>query len=129
MKIPIDKICIGPRYRRDLGDIEGLSKDIRENGLLQPVTVDENNTLICGYRRIEACKLIDIKEIPIHVLNLEDIRSGELSENTMRKNFTFSEMVEVKKHLAKRKRSCVGKTETRAKTWGGSVHNLSHKNT
>ena len=52
MKIPIDKICIGPRYRKDLGDIEGLSKDIRENGLLQPVTVDENYTLICGYRRI-----------------------------------------------------------------------------
>jgi 16S rRNA G966 N2-methylase RsmD len=128
MKIPIDQIHIGPRYRKDLGDIKGLSKDIQENGLLQPVTVDESYTLICGYRRIEACKLIDITEIPIHVLNLEDIRSGELSENTMRKNFTFSEIVEIKKFIAQKEREAALKRQNQGRKLGGFIHNLGRNN-
>jgi 16S rRNA G966 N2-methylase RsmD len=128
LKISIDRIRIGSRYRKDLGDIERLSKDIQENGLLQPVTVDENYTLICGYRRIEACKLIDIKEIPIHLLDLEDIHNGELSENTMRKNFTFSEMVEVKKLLAQKEREAALQRKNQGQKLGGFVHNLGHIN-
>jgi hypothetical protein len=128
MKFPIDRIRIGSRYRKDLGDIKGLSKDIQENGLLQPGAVDENYTLICGYRRIEACKLIGIKEIPIHVLNLEDIRSGELSENTMRKNFTFSEMVEVKKYLAQKEREAALERQKQGQKLGGAIHNRGRKN-
>ena len=76
----------------------------------------------------EACKLIDIKEIPIHVLNLENIRSGELSENTMRKNFTFSEMVEVKKYLAQKEREAALGRQKLGRKLGGSVHNLNRKN-
>ena len=72
--------------------------------------------------------LIDIKEIPIHVLNLEDIHSGELSENTMRKNFTFSEMVEVKKYLAQKEREAALERQELGQKFGGSVHNLSRKN-
>ena len=64
--------------------------------------------------------LIDIKEIPIHVLNLEDIHSGELSENTMRKNFTFSEMVEVKKYLAQKEREDALERQELGQKLGGS---------
>lgn len=126
--IPIDKIQIGPRYRKDLGDITGLSKDIRKNGLLQPVTIDEYYKLICGYRRIEACKLLGIREITVHVLNLQDIRSGELSENTMRKDFTFSEMVEIKKYLTQKERENALKRQEQGRKLGGAVHNISDKN-
>jgi ParB family transcriptional regulator, chromosome partitioning protein len=51
----ISDIKIGNRFRKDLGDIQNLADSIREIGLLQPVVVNENNDLIAGQRRIEAC--------------------------------------------------------------------------
>jgi hypothetical protein len=125
--IPIDRIRIGCRYRKDLGDLEWLAKNIREIGLLHPVTINEYNTLICGSRRIAAYKLLGMKEIPAYVLNLEDIRTGELSENTMRKNFTYSEMVEIKKSVVPVERRDALERQKQGRKLGGAIHNLSDK--
>jgi 16S rRNA G966 N2-methylase RsmD len=95
---------------------------------LHPVTIDEHNTLICGYRRIAACKLLGMKEISAHVLNLDDIRSGELSENTLRKDFTFSEMVEIKKSVVPLERRDALERQKQGQKLGGVIHNLIHKN-
>ena len=35
--LPIDRIVGGERHRRDLGDIAGLARSIREVGLLHPI--------------------------------------------------------------------------------------------
>jgi 16S rRNA G966 N2-methylase RsmD/DNA-binding XRE family transcriptional regulator len=125
--IPIDRIRIGSRYRKDLGDLEGLAKNIKDIGLLHPVTIDEHSTLICGFRRIAACKLLGLKEIPAYVLNLEDVRSGELSENTFRKDFTFSEIVEIKKSIGHVERKNAFERQKQGQKLGGAMHNLSHK--
>lgn len=120
--VPIDRIRVGSRYRKDLGDINELAQNIQEIGLLHPVTVDKDYRLICGYRRIAACKKLGMKEIPAYTLSLEDIRHGELSENTIRKNFTFSEMVEIKKSLVLIERKTALERQKQGQRRGGNTH-------
>ena len=59
--------------------------------------INQNGELICGLRRIEAFKLLGKSEIPAHIVNLEDIVKGEISENTQRKDFSLEEIIEIKK--------------------------------
>jgi hypothetical protein len=87
----IEDIIIGNRFRKDFGDIDSLAQSINETGLLQPVGITPDNKLIYGSRRIEAYKRLGRTEIPVIIVQLEDIIKGELIENTARKDFTFSE--------------------------------------
>ncbi|MFY9869537.1 MAG: ParB N-terminal domain-containing protein [Candidatus Nitrosopolaris sp.] len=96
-QIPIDSIKIGSRFRNDLGDIASLAENIREIGLLHPIVINQNRELICGLRRIEAFKSLVKSEIPAHVVNLDDIVKGEISENTQRKDFSLEEIIQIKK--------------------------------
>jgi ParB family transcriptional regulator, chromosome partitioning protein len=95
--IPIDSIKIGSRFRKDPGDIASLAEDIREIGLLHPIVINQNRKLICGLRRIEAFKSLVKGEIPAHIVNLDDIVKGEISENTQRKDFSLEEIIQIKK--------------------------------
>jgi ParB family transcriptional regulator, chromosome partitioning protein len=65
-----------------------LAENIREIGLLQPIVINQNHELISGLRRIEAFKLLGRSEISAHIVNLDDIVKGEISENTQRKDFS-----------------------------------------
>jgi ParB/RepB/Spo0J family partition protein len=95
--VPIDSIKIGSRIEKDLGDIALLAENIREIGLLQPIVINQNHKLISGLRRIEAFKLLGRSEIPAHIVNLDDIVKGEISENTQRKDFSWEEIIQIKK--------------------------------
>ena len=94
--VPIDTIKIGSRFRKDLGDTASLAENIREIGLLHPIVINQNHELISGLRRIEALKLLDKSEIPAHIVNLDDIVKGEISENTQRKDFSWEEIIRIK---------------------------------
>jgi ParB-like nuclease domain len=96
-QVPIDSIKIGSRFRKDLGDIASLAKDISEIGLLHPIVINQNRELISGLRRIKAFKLLGRSEIPARVINLDDIVKGEVSENTQRKDFSWEEIIRIKK--------------------------------
>ena len=89
--VPIDKIKVGDRYRRDLGDLEALAANIREMGLLQPIGVDEYFNLIYGKRRLDACEDLGWKHIPCVVVKLKSVIAGEYAENEFRKQFTVTE--------------------------------------
>jgi ParB/RepB/Spo0J family partition protein len=93
-------IKVGSRFRRDLGDIDALAKSISTVGLLHPIVINENNELIAGVRRLEACKKLGWTDIPVHVVNLEDIRKGQVDENVVRKDFTPSEIAAIYEALA-----------------------------
>jgi ParB family chromosome partitioning protein len=97
--VPIDKVRLGTRFRKDLGDVNSLARSIAEVGLLQPVVVTEDLQLIAGQRRLEACKLLDWRDIPAHIVNLREIVLGEYHENIARKDFTLSESVAIKKRI------------------------------
>ena len=99
MKIKISDIKIEDRFRRDMGDIGSLANSIDEIGLLQAITVTEDNVLVCGQRRIEAFKSLGLTEIPARRINLSDIVRGEYDENHMRKGFGIEERVAIRKAL------------------------------
>src|SRR5262245_4734595 len=54
--LPIDQIIVGDRTHRDFSDIAGFATSIAKIGLLDPITVDENERLLAGARRLAACK-------------------------------------------------------------------------
>jgi ParB-like chromosome segregation protein Spo0J len=95
--LPIDSIKVGPRFRRDMGDIDALAANIREIGLLHPIPVKPDGELIAGARRLAACKQLGWTEIPVNVVNIVAVVKGEDAENKYRKDFTPSEAVAIKR--------------------------------
>ncbi|MEA2029356.1 MAG: ParB/RepB/Spo0J family partition protein [Campylobacterota bacterium] len=82
-----------PRMEIDSIAIEELANSINENGLLQPITVLNNNdstyTIVFGHRRVAAYELLDKKEIEANVLtSLEnhDLVIAPIVENLQRKD-------------------------------------------
>jgi ParB family transcriptional regulator, chromosome partitioning protein len=97
--MPVDQIKVGKRHRKDLGDIAGLAASIAEIGLQHPIVVRPDGMLIAGERRLQAVQLLGKTEIPVTVIDLDDIVRGEFAENTYRKDFTLSEAVAIKRAL------------------------------
>jgi ParB-like chromosome segregation protein Spo0J len=95
MKVKIDNIRIGNRYRKDMGDLNTLANSIQKLGLLQPVVIDQANNLIAGRRRIEAVKTLGWTSIDCRVVDIPAIILGERDENAVRKPFAPSEMVAI----------------------------------
>lgn len=86
--VPIDKIEIGSNRRSIRDDkVAELMESIKVNGLLNPITVDQNLTLIAGLHRLTACKLLGFKEIECNTVIYEDAdqaRLAEIDENFIR---------------------------------------------
>jgi len=102
MLVNIEKIKIIDRTRKDLGNIKELAESIKEIGLLQFPVVTEEFVLVAGERRLAACKLLDWQQLNVNVVKFEDYLcqlKAERDENTTRKDFTFSEMVELGKKI------------------------------
>ena len=76
-KIPIDKIGKKTRIREDAGNIKQIAKLIVPIGLLNPITVCEEDdgtyTLLAGERRLEACKLLGWDTIDALVLTCAEL--------------------------------------------------------
>lgn len=87
------------RVRKDLGDIEGLAESIGSFGILHPIVVDYEGRLIAGYRRLMAVKSLKWDKVTCAVVdNFNDAVSylkAERDENTCRKDFAPSELVEI----------------------------------
>ena len=98
-KLSPDKILPNPSQPRKVfqeAELKGLAQSIAENGLLQPVTVRRENGayyLIAGERRLRACKLAGLKEIPALVADCEPEDSAVLAllENLQRKDLQMFE--------------------------------------
>lgn len=102
MLIDINKISVGKRIRKDYGDIQSLSDDIKKNGLINPPVVTPDYELIAGERRLEAMKKLEYKQIEVRVMSVEDHEHQlkmEISENEERKEFTYSEKMDYAKQL------------------------------
>jgi len=95
--VKIADINIGERVRKEPGDIERLAKSMKSLGLLHPIVVDKKNNLVAGFRRLEAAKTLGWTEVNVTVIPA-DPREAELEENTIRKDFTASEIHEWYEH-------------------------------
>ncbi|MGP1458793.1 MAG: ParB N-terminal domain-containing protein [Treponema sp.] len=97
MLVKIDTIKVKKRVRRDLGDIDALKESLRSYGLLNPITLNKDNELIAGERRLEAAKMLGWTNINAVILdNLTPVEQLELEieENNQRKEFTKEELLE-----------------------------------
>lgn len=103
-QILIKDVKVGKRFRHEMGDIKTLIESIQEVDLLHPIVVDENNNLIAGRRRLQACKQIGWKTIPCTVISIDDEVIGEFHENAVRKNFTATEIAEITEYIESTRR-------------------------
>lgn len=106
---PIERIKVGKRFRKVLGDVRPLADSLAEVGLLHPVVVTPHGQLIAGRRRLEAAKLLGWRKIPVHVVDLENIIEGELAENVHRKDFLPSELWAIAKRVMEVVKTPVGR--------------------
>lgn len=94
--IAITDIKLGDRQRTSVGDISKLSDSIKRYGLLQPLVVDANNTLIAGGRRFTALTALGWKQVPVYRLSdlPPHIRAEmELEENVRREALPWQDHV------------------------------------
>src|SRR3954454_9521459 len=68
-------------------DLAALAEDIRENGLLHPIIVDDDGTLIDGRNRKRACEMAEV-EPQFARLNGHDALAVIVSANLNRRNLT-----------------------------------------
>ena len=83
--LPIDQIHPSPFQARrtfEEQELAGLAQSIRENGLLQPISVRkaaEGYELVAGERRLRACKLAQMTTIPAILCSYADEPAGKYS--------------------------------------------------
>ncbi len=81
-----------PRQEFDQDTLKELGESIKENGVIQPITVREvepdKYQLVTGERRWRACRLIGSKEIPALVREYSDLQMMEIAliENLQRED-------------------------------------------
>jgi ParB family chromosome partitioning protein len=99
--IPIASIKVENRLRPlNAEKVAELAESIAQVGLLQPIGVRPDGTLVYGYHRLEACKRLGWTEIPAVVVDGDDLHAelAEISENLIRNELTLLERAE---HLAR----------------------------
>lgn len=86
-----------PRRSYQYDELQSLAASIAENGLLQPLSVRpfaaDTYELIAGERRLRACKIVGLKEIPCIITDVSDEDSAvfALIENVQRADLNFFE--------------------------------------
>ena len=81
-----------PRKEFDPIKLEELAESIKENGLIQPIIVRQSPILgyelLAGERRLRACKLAQLKEVPVIIkdLNDQEMRLQAIIENLQRED-------------------------------------------
>ena len=109
VRIRLDKIIPNQSQPRlDFYDesIKGLAESIRQNGLLQPVTVRKNGNkfeLIAGERRYRACLLNGDKDIEAIIMESTDDESAKLAliENLQREDLNAIEQAMAMRKIMK----------------------------
>jgi len=102
-EIDVEKIRVNPHQPRkefNLQAMEELKQSIKENGIIQPITVrqlDDGFELIAGERRLRTCIELGLKGIPAYILSVSsDVEMMELAliENLQRENLNPVEEAE-----------------------------------
>ena len=105
MRIKINEININPGRREATTEsIEELARSISEIGLLNPITIDQEHTLIAGLHRLEAAKLLGWTKIECNICTLNALQTelAEIDENVVRTALSlieYGELLERRKEI------------------------------
>lgn len=86
-----------PRRHFDYDELESLAQSIRENGIIQPISVrqlkDNTYELVAGERRLRAARMVGLTRIPCILMKIDDQKSAlyGLTENLQRQDLDFFE--------------------------------------
>lgn len=88
-----------PRKEFNEEALQELANSIKEQGIIQPITVRRINDvfqIISGERRLRAAKLIGLKEVPVYIREASDQEMLEMAivENVQRENLNPIEIAE-----------------------------------
>lgn len=85
--MPIDQIIPDNPYLRLNTDVHELVISIKSVGLIHPLTVNSKNVLLAGGRRFHACRLLGMTEVPVVVVEKDEMEQELISidENIVRK--------------------------------------------
>lgn len=103
MLVPIHEIKVNSGRRMvDTEYVQELAYSIQEVGLLNPITLDKEKTLIAGLHRLEAVKLLEWTEIESTISSLEGLKAelAEIDENFVRCDLSTLEFADL---LSRRK--------------------------
>ncbi len=97
LSIPVEEITPNPHQPRTAfssPDLRQLSDSIRQNGILQPLTVrqkGERYELIAGERRLRAAKIAGLRAVPCIVMEISERNSAILAlvENIQRQDLNY----------------------------------------
>jgi len=96
-QVRVDWVRVDGRFRSDLGDLEKLARSIKEQGLINAITVTPGGRLLAGERRLRAFQLLGLTTIPARIVEDLDGAAARLrierDENTERKPMTPEELV------------------------------------
>jgi len=102
MKVKLNDIKIEERKRQlDKNKAAALAESIQLIGLLNPITITENKSLISGRHRLEAHAMLGIGKIDARVVKVNEVTQhlAEIDENIMRNELNDIDMGE---HLLER---------------------------
>jgi len=97
--LPVESIRPSPFQARTVFDekeLAGLAQSIRENGLLQPISVrkvEGGYELVAGERRLRAARVAGLNDVPCLLIaaDNEDSSAIALVENLQRRDLDFFE--------------------------------------
>lgn len=104
MLININDIKINPGRREAAPEaVQRLSESIAEVGMMNPVTVTSDHTLIAGLHRLEAAKKLGWTEVECRISDMDTLHTelAEIDENVIRTGLSDLELSEL---LARRKK-------------------------
>jgi ParB family chromosome partitioning protein len=120
--------------RKDYGNLEELSKSIKEKGVIEPIIVrplKEKYQIICGERRYRASVMAGLTEIPCVEKEIDDKEMLEIAliENLHRKDLDAFEEAEALKKLAEEftyTHSQIGETIGKSRSYITELLSINH---
>ena len=100
--IPNDK---QPRKNFDEESLTDLSESIKQHGIIQPLTIKENNDgkylIVAGERRWRAAQIAGLSKVPVRVIQADEKKFSELAlvENLQREDLNPIEIAQAIKEL------------------------------
>jgi adenine-specific DNA-methyltransferase len=101
-EIPLTKVKVGERYRKDYDLDEEFIESIKTKGIIQPITLSMDYQLLAGGRRFAAAQQLELSSVPVirrKVTGRDDELEIELYENIYRKDLTWQERAALEKDL------------------------------
>ncbi len=94
MERRVQDITVGKRIRHETGDITNLKESMKKYGMLNPIVIASDGTLIAGFRRLQAARELGWSTIKVQIMphtEEADLIEIEIDENLHRKPFTEEE--------------------------------------